>query len=80
MSYVNKVQAVVYQENTLGLLGINGSRPSIEILSTKSKSFGSTPHSSIIHSVDANDYREATLADFDRFRVCHSDCYLIAQT
>mgnify|MGYP000339023505 CR=1 FL=1 len=80
MSHMNKVQAVVYQGHTLGLLGQSFNKPSIEILSTKSKAFGSTPHSMILHSVDRNDYREATLEDFKHFRVCHSDSYLISDS
>lgn len=79
MSDMNKVQAVVYQEHTLGLLGKCFDKPCIDVLRTKSKNLGATGHSSIIYSVEEKDYREATLTDFKVFRVAHSDAYLVAE-
>lgn len=79
MSHMNKVQAVVYQEHTLGLLGESFNKHCIDVLSTKSKSLGSTGHSQIIYSVDEKDYRQATLTDFKEYRVVHSDSYIVAE-
>jgi hypothetical protein len=79
MSHVNQVKSVAHKGVTLWLLGESFGKPSIEVLRSKAKGITSTAHSTILYSVDSNDYRQATLNDFKEFRVAHSNAYLIAK-
>lgn len=77
MPPVNAVQAVVYKGHTLGVIYESRAGACIEVLRTHSRHLATTNHSDIIHFVKEDEYRNATLADFNEYRVCHSECYLI---
>lgn len=70
-------KAVVYKENTLGLLGSAFGKASVEVLNGLVSQGGKTFMDSLILFVKEEDFRPATLADFDRFRVCHHPDYLV---
>lgn len=69
------VKAVVYKENTLGLLGVTFDKPSIEVLNGLVSIGGKTMNDSPLLFVDQADFRPATMADFDTFSVVWSPSY-----
>ena len=71
---MNNVRAVVYKDEALGLLSDNGK--SVDPLSDLRRTT-TTIHSSPISVFNKADIRSATLDDFKRFRVQHSESYLI---
>lgn len=75
----NCLPAVVYKEHTLGLLWGDGN---IEVLHSSllkgARDFSA--HSRIIYIYDNKDIRAATAEDFEEFRVCHHESYLLNQT
>ena len=66
--------AVVYQDNTLGLLCTTGERSSIGILTTFT---GASQHTAPILNPDKQHYRAAKLEDFNTFRVMYHNSYII---
>jgi hypothetical protein len=75
---MTKVIAVVYKDNTLGLLGETFGRHSIEVLFGFVSKGGKSSMDSPILFVDASDFRQATLQDFKTFRVHHHTDYQVA--
>tara|TARA_R110001583_G_scaffold88876_4_gene230014 strand:- start:5911 stop:6138 length:228 start_codon:yes stop_codon:yes gene_type:complete len=73
------LQAVVFQENTLGLLHVGdlGSER-IEVLNGRVSKGGRVATDAPIGFVRKHEYRAATLKDFDEYGVLYNDSYLIA--
>lgn len=72
--------AVVYKENTLGLLSESFGQPCIEVLNGLVGRGGISPMNSPILFVKESEYRQATLADLDRLRVVHNEAYLVDES
>lgn len=72
------LQAVVFKENTLGLLHVGDlGGESIEVLNGLVSKGGRAAMDSPISFVKKHEYRPATLADFDTFKVLYNEAYLI---
>ncbi|WP_432782823.1 hypothetical protein [Vibrio parahaemolyticus] len=75
----NSVKAVVYKENTLGLLGETFGKPSIEVLHGHVHRGGKHFTDSPLLFVDEADFRSATLADFDTYNVMWNPAYAVEE-
>lgn len=71
-----KVPAVVYKEHTLGTLSSTFGKPSIEVLNGLASKGGKSIMDSPILFVSEDDFRPASLRDFEVFGVVYSDCYI----
>lgn len=72
---IDTVKAVVYKENTLGLLGESFGMPSIGVLHGHVHRGGKHFTQSPLLFVDEADFRLATLADFDTYGVVWHPAY-----
>jgi hypothetical protein len=72
---IQAVQAVVYRDNTLGVLGEAFGYPSVQILSSNKN--GVHWSKGAIHFVRENEFRNATRQDFETFRVSYNEHYLV---
>lgn len=70
---MSKKIAVVYKDEALGLLSESFGKTSIEVLYWKKHS----NHDSHILFVKDDEYRYATLEDFNEYRVCYNENWLL---
>lgn len=70
------IQAVVYKENTLGLLWEGNVIEPLQALITKGATF--SVHLDPFHA-NQEEFRLATKEDFEEYKVYYSSCYQIAE-
>jgi hypothetical protein len=74
-----KYQAVVYKGHTLGVLGKNSAGTQIiEVMCTNANSPSAVRAGENIYKPSNDDYRLATLSDFQEYRVVHSESFIVA--
>jgi hypothetical protein len=76
---VNSVKAVVFKENTLGLLGEAFGERSIQVLHGHVHRGGKHFTDSPLLFVDKEDFRFATKADFDTYGVMWNKAYEVVE-
>lgn len=75
---IKSLPAVVYKKHILGLLWDNGK---IEVLrSSRLKGAPLINPSEIIDTHASEDIRAATIEDFQAFKVCHNESFLLNQS
>jgi hypothetical protein len=72
----NKLTPVIYKEHTFGVLGQRSGNPFIEVLRTNARNWSAIKSGETIDNIAGEDYRTATLADFEEYAINHSDNYI----
>ena len=81
MTFANPVKAVVWKENTLGTLYLNEKGPTftIGVLNGFCDLGGKSTHDSVINCAASDEFRDATVEDFEKFKVMYSESYQVSK-